>query len=151
MEIRVDEDNWVLLAPFETSDSIEPSLAVRVELSGNGFTGRAREVWFWLAKLRTFVDALERLERDRSGEAILTSMSPNEFTLSIRIADRAGHVVLGATLQWPVYGVLPQGGPFDHCVLLGFAIDPTMLPGILRDFQELLAYRHPISGSAPTS
>ena len=81
MEIRVDEDNRVLLAPFETSDYAEPSLAVHVELAGNGFTGRAREVWFWLARLRDFVDALEGLERDRSGEAILTSMGPNEFLI----------------------------------------------------------------------
>jgi len=144
MEIRVDEDNRVALTPFETSDYAEPSLAVRVEIAGNGFTARAREVWFWLAKPRGFVDALERLERDRSGEAMLTSMGPNEFILTIRIADRAGHVVLGATLQWPVYGVLPQGGPFDQSVLLGFALDPTMLPRILRDFQELLAYRRPV-------
>ena len=148
MEIRVDEDNRVLLTPFETSDYAEPSLAVHVELAGNGFTGRAREVWFWLATLRDFVDALERLERDRSGEAILTSMSPNEFLLTIRVADRAGHAVLGAILQWPVYGVLPHGGPFDHSVLLGFALDPTMLPRILRDFKELLAYRRPLPGSS---
>jgi len=145
VEIRVDEDNRVVLTPFETSDYAEPSLAVHVELAGNGFTGRTREVWFWLATLRDFVDALERLERDRAGEAILTSIGPNEFLLTIRIADRAGHVVLGATLQWPVYGVLPQGGPFDHSVLLGFALDPTMLPRILRDYQELLAYRRPMS------
>ena len=138
----------MLLTPFETSDYAEPSLAVHVELAGNGFTGRAREVWFWLATLRDFVDALERLERDRSGEAILTSMSPNEFLLTIRVADRAGHAVLGAILQWPVYGVLPHGGPFDHSVLLGFALDPTMLPRILRDFKELLAYRRPLPGSS---
>jgi hypothetical protein len=145
MEIRVDENNRVVLTPFDMSDYVESSLAVHVEVAANGFSGQACEVWFWLAELRGFVDALERLERDRSGEAILTSMSPNEFILTIRVADRAGHVVLRATLQWPVYGVLPQGGSVDHRVELGFALDPTMLPRVLRDFQELLAYRRPMS------
>jgi hypothetical protein len=66
------------------------------------------------------------LERDRRGEATLTSV---QLTLSISVVDRAGHVSVAADLS-----------DYQRRVSIGFGLDPTMLPKVVSDVEELAAF-----------
>ena len=119
-----------------------PAVFVRVAIAGHGFTGSNPEVAFERAELARFIANLEIVERDRRGTANLTSMSPNEFSLTIAIIDRLGHVLLTCELMRYVYAT---DSTSPHRVAVSFALDQTTLPGMLSDFKELLAFQHPLS------
>lgn len=80
--------------------------------------------------LARFVDDFRALERDRRGEAILEC---RELRLAFWVTDRAGHVHLQAALTEHQSGGI-------HQVKVAFDVDPTSLPGILADLEELLAF-----------
>jgi hypothetical protein len=61
--------------------------------------------------------------------------------LSFQIYDRAGHVRLAA-------GLTDYQMDGDHHVALSFELDPTALPGILDDFEDLLAFPRRAGSSA---
>src|SRR4051812_41610238 len=60
--------------------------------------------WVALRSLRSFVQALESLERDRRGSAGFESMSPNEFNFVITIFSPAGHVMVRGQTGRHLYG-----------------------------------------------
>ena len=80
--------------------------------------------------LRRFVDDFRALERDRRGEAILEC---RELRLAFWVTDQAGHVHLQAALTEHQSGGI-------HQVKVAFEVDPTSLPSILADLEELLAF-----------
>lgn len=90
-----------------------------------------------IESLRHFVEDLRTTERDRRGEATLIC---SQLRLSLSIVDRAGHAHLSVTLtQFQVEG--------DHQVTVGFAVYPTDLPHILKDFEDMLEFPQPPGGS----
>jgi hypothetical protein len=151
MEIRAGTHAYAVLTPLFTEGGPMPAVYVRLELAANGFAGSMDQLALEHAELERFLIDLEHLEREhlereRRGAATLTSMSPHEFDLAIRVYDRAGHAVLTSELMRHLYVANTWR---DHRVALGFEVDPTDLPRILGDFQELLAFRHPVSWAFP--
>jgi hypothetical protein len=147
MEIAIDSHHWVEVDPLYTEERGGPSLTVRVRIVSGRFTGAIDEVGLWRDEVERFVTALERLERERAGEAMLGSMSPDEFGFSLRIADRAGHVALTTWLRRPLLsGPMVGTEPQANVVALVERVDPTTLPQILDEFRLLLAFRRPYPG-----
>lgn len=137
MEICGRPDEYVRLTPLfgsSGSTATTPTIACSCEMVSHRFAGATEPdepmVEIEVAELRRFVDELRRLERDRSGTATLAS---RQIRLSFQVYNRAGHVRLAAELT----DHQPDG---DHHVALSFKLDPTALPGILSDFEELLAF-----------
>jgi hypothetical protein len=136
MEIRGYEDEFVELIirfvslPKDSSSTIECSCA----MASHRFAGATYPddpvVRIGREALTRFVDDFRLLERDRSGEAILEC---RELRLAFWVTDRAGHVHLQAALTEHQSGGI-------HQVAIAFAVDPTALPGILADLEELLAF-----------
>jgi hypothetical protein len=104
-----------------------------VEIESRGFRGAYAKVGVFASAMQRFLDELERLEAQRSGSALLSSMSPGEFQLRIEIADRAGHVLLTAQLRRLVY-IRDQMAALAAEV--AFALDPSALPNVVADLHE---------------
>ena len=112
----------------------EGDVRVQVDIALGQFGGSYDSVWLEGPKLDEFVEGLVQLERNRSGEALLHSTSPDEFTLKLRSRDNLGHIVVEVALQRHQYS-----GPtyWPTKVSGGFELDPTELPVIVRQFQKL--------------
>lgn len=90
MEIPSDDRRaYVRLIRQRTSCPDGRDLTVAVQMHASGFSGRYGEVGIFADELRRFVATLGHLERQRAGAATLRSMSPDEFTLTITVTDRA--------------------------------------------------------------
>ncbi len=136
MEIRGSRDGYVRLIPLfvDLADAPVPMLCCSCAMAAHRFAGATEPdepiVRIEMAQLRRFIEELGVLERNRRGEATLACP---QLRLSFRIYDRAGHVRLAAELtDYQLDG--------DHHVALCFELDPTALPAILSDFEELLAF-----------
>lgn len=106
-------------------DATSRDLVVAVDLRLPTLSART-SVWIHRDDWDGFIDALDSLERTRSGEARLTAMSPGELDLVVRVLDRAGHV--------GVEGLVGEGGQDAWYVGFSvFAIDPTSLPALVRE------------------
>jgi len=107
---------------------------LRVQVRSIGFEGDSDGVWIAGPVITRFVDALTAVERDRRGSATLTSMSPEDFSLEIRIVDSAGHVsasgFLGSCQAYPRVVTARIG--FD------LEIEPDRLPDLVRGARRLL-------------
>jgi hypothetical protein len=101
----------------------------------DGFSGANPRISIDANALREFISALERLERDRQGEAHLSAMSSDNFELTIRIIDPLGHVSARATLGHGRY----EGHRYLKSQLaIEFDFDPTALPSLVLQVRELL-------------
>lgn len=85
---------------------------ITVALSLQAFSGSYDGIWLELPEMERFIAELEILDEKRSGNANISSMSPNEFTLEIRSSDSLGHMEIETQLHrhqysgpkyWPVY------------------------------------------------
>jgi hypothetical protein len=141
VEICEDDGHCLRLSPRLSVGGPMPCVSVQVDLASNGFCGTLEEVAFEHAELSRFLADLDHLERDRRGSAALSAMSPREFDLKIEVIDRLGHVLLTAELTRYLYEIGGRLAP--HHVSVGFSLDPALLPAIVRDFRELLAFRRP--------
>lgn len=112
----------------------EGDVRVRVDIVLGRFGGSYDSVWLEAPKLNEFLVALIQLERNRSGKVLLRSASPDEFILKLRSRDNLGHIVVEAVLQRHQYS-----GPtyWPTTVSGGFELDPTELPVVVRQFQNL--------------
>lgn len=118
---------------FQKDTGPDGSVQVSVRLVGYGFSGRHPSVWISREDLHSFLADLRSLERSRRGEARLSSMSPDDLSLHIRITDPAGHVRIDTAISRTYYG-----SDFEPAaVRLGFAFDPSRLPAILASFERL--------------
>ncbi len=105
-----------------------------VSASTGDFAGSNPEVWFHPDEFERFRVELEDLERSRKGEARLVTMSPGELDLVIRIVDSLGHVAVEGVVGRHVYA---EHEYYKLECRFGFPIDPTTLPGLLRDVRDL--------------
>ncbi|HEX6779670.1 MAG TPA: hypothetical protein VF099_15800 [Ktedonobacterales bacterium] len=112
-------------------DDQYPSIGFSIEVAATGFRGRNHEVWFALEELHQFLAKVRQLDQDRSGLAMLTSMSPDEACIAFFALDRSGHLALKVDLKKDNY--LTAGGPYFQAVSVTFEIDPSTLPGIVRE------------------
>ncbi len=112
------------LATQETADLPSRGDAyLTIRVSSAGFAGH-NDLWVPAAVLRSFCQSLIALERDRHGEAVLESISPNELRIVIRSVDSRGHMLVeGAT----GYEVQRENSRPWHSVAFGFEFDPSQL------------------------
>lgn len=133
LEIRGMTGGHVVLAPLfgGVTQGADPTLYASCEMAAHRFAGATESdepmVRIPALTLRRFVDELRALERDRRGTAALVS---DQLRLQFRVIDRAGHIRLAAELT----DFQPDG---EHRVALAFQVDPTALPTILSDFEDL--------------
>ena len=142
MEIRASWGEYVAITPIYVPYLPRTSLYCSCAMAAGRFAGATEPdepiVQIERSTLRQFLDDLRTLERDRRGEARLTSA---QLTLSVRVFDRAGHVSITAELtDYHRYG--DRVSIKDHVSII-FELDPTTLPKLISDFEELLAFpRH---------
>jgi hypothetical protein len=138
MVIR-EGDNQIEIAATDRVSDAEPTpgdteLTIRVR--SGGFSG---EGWAWVSAeaLAGFVAQVRRLEVCRQGVADIESMSPCQLRLRIWSVDRLGHLAVGGSLSRRVH----SGGAasFTHLFEFGFEFDPSLLPGILAEFESFAA------------
>jgi hypothetical protein len=96
---------------------------VTVRISAAGFTGH-NDLWVLAPALHSFCRGLIALERDRRGEALLESVSPEELRLVIRSVDSCGHMASEGSTG---YSVQREHSRPWHSVTFGFEFDPPQL------------------------
>lgn len=113
--------------------------AVRVVMAAQDRTFTAQS-WAWVdgRALVGFAQDLRKLDDARRGSSgILSGMSPDEFRMEIRSTDEAGHM--------GVFGYVAHhcdacvGGPHLSKVAFGIPLCPSELPGLVREFERLVA------------
>ena len=123
LEIRVTD-----VAPQIPPHSVGGDVRLLVRLRCDDFAGATsgwvkREVW------HAFIRQLEQLDRQRQGEAVLQSMSPDELRLRVFATDHAGHMA--------VDGQVRTRSLRDLRLQFGaVAFDPTFLHPLLNELQS---------------
>ncbi len=112
------------LANQETADLPSKGDAYRaIRVSAAGFTGH-NDLWVLASAFRSFCRALIILERERRGEAVLESISPDELRLVVRSVDSRGHMLVEGSTGYEVHR--ENSRPW-HSVDFGFEFDPSQL------------------------
>jgi hypothetical protein len=112
------------LAIQETADLPSKGDAyLTIRVSAAGFTGH-NDLWVLAPAFRCFCHALIVLERDRRGEAVLESISPDELRLVVRSVDSRGHMLIEGSSG---YEVQRENSRLWHSVDFGFEFDPSQL------------------------
>jgi len=124
------EDRIELAAAVERNDSLpsEGDARLSVEVRSSGFGGRA-DLWVSRESLKAFASQLAGLDNTRRGQASLTSMSPDQFEMSVRAVTSIGHVAVEGKLSRRCRS---ENATFIHAVSFGFEIDPGQLSEGLR-------------------
>ena len=92
---------------------------VNVVISSHGLSGR-HTVWVEATVVDDFSKSLVEVLKARRGQAVLTSISPNELTLSIEAVGRRGHVAICGQMS---HIVRDGEHSFQHSMTFGFEID----------------------------
>lgn len=109
-----------------------PSLNLIVEIKDGAFSGSVI-TWLAMSDFNRFLSQLKQCERTRQGQAILVSMSPDEFKLQIQNFDRSGHfVVLYQIIRYTATDTIQQS------LAGGFELDAEFFVKLLSDFEELV-------------
>ena len=111
-------------------------LRLSVEVVSPAFRGRNNQVWIDRDVWQRFLSELRMLERDRSGNAELRSLSPADLDLCVAVTDRAGHVAVEGHLGQELPAITGRRSPETR---VGFVIelDPPNLAVLLADFGAL--------------
>jgi hypothetical protein len=112
-------------------------IRLRVRVSSIGFRGDYEHVWIRAEEFARFIKELDAVERDRTGMATLSSMSPNDLELRIRIRDSAGHLSVEGYLGRFSYGV--TGVPVEARIGYSIDLDPGLLAGVREELKGLAA------------
>ncbi len=127
--------------PADLPSQGDAYLTIRV--SAAGFAGH-NDLWIRAPALRSFCQALIVLERDRWGEAVLESISPDELRLVVRSVDSRGHMLVEGSTG---YEVQRENSRPWHSVDFGFEFDPSQLS---RAASVDWVKRNAAPGSSPT-
>lgn len=116
------------LGPPDTPADEDLLLNVTVTVGGYAATD---QVWILKEQFDDFLEDLSELERERRGRAELEAASRDEFVMTIRSTDAAGHLAV----EGHVGDRTPDG--FILALQFGFALDPGLLAQVLRDARAL--------------
>jgi hypothetical protein len=127
MRIPCDSDFYLSIERALPSDD---DVCVVVEVRCPGFTGRI-DTWILRDAWIAFCNQLEALEGRRRGEAVVESISPNEFRLTVRSTDSAGHMA--------IEGLLGYRGVKGETLLTfsPMSFDPSTLPALLAEARAI--------------
>jgi hypothetical protein len=113
----------------------EGDVRLGVSVRMDDFTGRYDQAWIAKADWSSFLSALDRLERDRRGQASVVSMAPEEFALSLRIVDAAGHLVAVGHLSRYHFG-RPDGNAARSRIEYHTSVDAGLLRRLADEFSS---------------
>lgn len=118
------------VGPSGPPPSPDEDLLLIVVVRYGSFTGQA-DGWVAQPTWTHFVHELVSLEASRSGQARLASMSPDDFDLTLRTTDPAGHMGIEGKVG-------TRSNSHEATLRFGLiAIEPTALPEIIREIQSL--------------
>jgi hypothetical protein len=122
-----DKSNFIEISLIDMEqDKSLPSYGdayISISVESNGFSGK-NNLWVESGAISSFCIDLSDLERNRKGEANLTSMSPNELTLKVYFFNSRGHIGVSGKTS---YNALSENASFKHSVEFGFEFDPSQL------------------------
>ena len=95
---------------------------IRIFVSSFGFSGHKDT---WVEGISDFSRGLLALEKARTGEAVLKSVSPGELELKVRAVDRKGHMAVEGLIGKNQIG--ETGTLYWHAFHFGFEFDPSQL------------------------
>lgn len=110
-----------------------PSVACRIEVVNNKFTGWSHSVWFELEQLQRFVHELEHF--DRLEHADLSAMSPEEFKISVKRTNKKGDFTILYTLSKRQYSL----GLPDMTLSGGYLFDKEYHMVLVKSFERLIS------------
>lgn len=110
-----------------------PSMACSIEVTNNKFTGWSHSVWFELEQLQRFVQELEYL--DTLEHADLSAMSPEEFKISVKRANKKGDVMVLYSLTQHEYSL----GLPDITLSGGYLFDKEYQMELVENLERLIS------------
>lgn len=122
----------------DTPAALQPDINLMTwstTVEAHGFTGHYDNVSIWLPDYDIFLHNLILLEQKRQGEATLTSASPEELVLTLKSADRLGHMMIEGQLGQYTY---VANKLYIQKLLFAFQFDPTELPTLVKSFTDLV-------------
>jgi hypothetical protein len=114
----------------------EGDVRLGVSVRSGTFAGSYDQVWIDRDKWSSFVAGMQRLERERTGQASLMSMSPGEFELHLQVIDRAGHLVAHGCLSRYHFGH-PSGKESRSRIEYHMPVDPSLLREFVLSLERL--------------
>jgi hypothetical protein len=112
-------------------------LDLRVDVSTCGFTGYLVPT-VQATALRAFLTALEAMQTDRDGEAVLPGVT-DEFTLRIAWEERAGGRRLAATGRITRYAdAATDGGPHANVLQFGLDFPESAFPRVVAGVRAMV-------------
>lgn len=112
-----------------------PSHHIEVRLETENLKGGfSNSIWLSDSDIEAFLIDLELLDSSRKGKAVLESMSPGELELVFKSIDNPGH--LSVALQMVKED--PVNCDYSYNIRVEFQIDPTSLPLVGRELEELI-------------
>ncbi|AXP82936.1 hypothetical protein CJ739_3877 [Mariniflexile rhizosphaerae] len=119
------------ISDFETVNY--PSYRLKINLSTEELNAEFnRPIWISLTDLESFIQKLTELDKTRTGDIKMESMSPDEFYLRFRNIDNLGHLSVELKIQ--------KESPYQKdsdLVKMEFEFDPTNFPKIINELTEL--------------
>jgi hypothetical protein len=111
-------------------------MRLSVEIKDADFAGRTAGVWIELQDLNRFIEQLRECEKNRDGEALLKSSSPEEFELTIRAIDSAGHFSAAYVITQVSYDSAQR--LIKREVRGEFELDSEFFSRLVNDFSSLI-------------
>lgn len=113
-------------------------VSCRIKTFSDGFTGEINSVWFSDENIKSFIEKLEELEKNRKGLVELFNMSSgsdaNPLEFKIFTTDNLGHLAIRPTLRKLIYF---KDSYEISIISVVFEIDAGLLNLIINDFKKL--------------
>lgn len=118
-----------------------PSYRLVISLKTEEFSGNFnRSIWVSAIEVKGFIQQLKKLDETRNGKAVFSSLSPNEFSLTIKNLDDLGHLCACLFLKKNS----PLIRDYKDSFSFNFEIDPTSIPYLIKSLsQEIIAQGTP--------
>lgn len=130
-----DKQSWITIEYVESETEHYPSLGVSIAVQNDGFSGCNPEVWFELDYFKQFLNELKNLAQKRSGNALIESMTAEEFKLKVQSTDINGLLMLQYKLSKNIYR--PKRMNLSICG--SFELDASDFPERVKEFEKLIS------------
>jgi hypothetical protein len=130
----VDKQSWLTIEYVESETGHYPGLGVSIAVQNDGFSGCNPEVWFELDFFKRFLDELRIVAQKKSGNALVESMTAEEFKLKIQSTDINGPLMLQYKLSKNIYH--PKRVNISICG--SFELDAGDFPERVKEFEKLI-------------
>jgi hypothetical protein len=111
-----------------------PSYRLKINLLTEELNAKFnRPIWIALNDLEAFIQKLTLMDKTRTGDEKLKSMSPNEFYLRFRNIDNLGHL----SVELKIEKSNTYQKDYSDYIRVEFEIDPITFSKIINELAEL--------------